>query len=177
MNLASLFSDELRRKPYPAYENLRASSLVLHVPALDLWTVFGYEDGKRALTDHESFSSSVTPTTGKAPDWLVFLDPPRHTKLRAILVQAFTPRSIAALEPRIRELSRALLEPLLSRGELDLAVDYAAPLPTLVIAEMLGLPIEDRPRFQRYSEAIFKRCCAIARPGRSCSAPRAATSR
>jgi cytochrome P450 len=71
------------------------------------------------------------------------------------LLRAFTPRSIAGLEPRIRELSRELLAACRARGEFDLALDYAGPLPTIVIAEMLGIPVDDRPRFLRWTEAIL----------------------
>src|SRR5262249_35533603 len=151
----SFFTDDIRRDPYPMYAEMRKASPLFHLAPLDLWMILDYEGVKRALFDHESFSSSVTPPTGKAPDWLVFSDPPRHTKLRAIIMRAFTPRSIAGLEPRIRELSRELLEPVLQRGEMDLVADYAGPLPTMVIAEMIGIPAADRPRFLRWSEAII----------------------
>ncbi|WP_437288272.1 cytochrome P450 [Sorangium sp. So ce406] len=158
----NLLPDEARRDPYPMYEQLRSSSPVLHVAPLDLWMILDYEGVKRALTDHEAFSSVVTPVTGKAPDWLLFADPPRHTKLRAIILRAFTARSVAGLEPRIRELSRELLDQQIERGAMDLAADYAAPLPMMVIAEMLGIPLEDRARFMRWSEAIVNLSYAIS---------------
>ncbi|WP_437335310.1 cytochrome P450 [Sorangium sp. So ce394] len=150
----NLFPDEIRRDPYPLYEQMRSSSPALHIAPFDLWMIFDYEGVKRALTDHDAFSSAVTPPTGKAPEWIVFSDPPRHTKLRGIVQRAFTPRSIAGLEPRIRELSRELLDQRIEHGTMDLAADYAGPLPTMVIAEMIGIPAEDRARFMRWSEAI-----------------------
>ncbi|WP_437609757.1 cytochrome P450 [Sorangium sp. So ce834] len=150
----NLFPDEVRRDPYPLYERMRSSSPLLHIAPFDLWMIFDYEGVKRALTDHDAFSSAVTPPTGKAPEWIVFSDPPRHTKLRGIVQRAFTPRSIAGLEPRIRELSRELLDQRIEHGTMDLAADYAGPLPTMVIAEMIGIPAEDRARFMRWSEAI-----------------------
>ncbi|PTL77598.1 cytochrome P450 [Vitiosangium sp. GDMCC 1.1324] len=155
-------SDETRRNPYPVYEHMRSSAPVFQAPGPGMWMLFDYEGVKRALTDHDTFSSSVTPPTGKAPDWLVFLDPPRHTKLRAIIMRAFTPRAIAGLEPRIRELSRELLAPTLERGEMDLVADYAGPLPTMVIAGMIGIPVEDRPRFNRWSEVIVNLSYSIS---------------
>ncbi|WP_433932683.1 cytochrome P450 [Sorangium cellulosum] len=158
----NLFPEETRRDPYPMYEQMRSSSPVLHVAPLDLWMILDYEGVKRALTDHEAFSSVVTPVTGKTPDWLLLADPPRHTKLRAIIMRAFTARSVAGLEPRIRELSRELLDQQIERGAMDLAADYAAPLPMMVIAEMLGLPLEDRARFMRWSEAIVNLGYAIS---------------
>jgi cytochrome P450 len=152
MPMMDLFSDEMRRNPYPAYDHLRDSAPVLRVPPpFDAWMIFDYEGVKRILSDHETFSSQVP-----APkNWFIFSDPPRHTKLRALITRAFTPRSVADLEPRIRELSRALLDPLTERGEMDLATEYAAPLPMMVIAEMIGIPSAEWTRFRRWSDAIL----------------------
>jgi cytochrome P450 len=160
--MMNFLSDDLRRDPYPLYEQVRSSSPLLHEPQSGMWLVFDYESVKRVLNDHEAFSSIVTPPTGKAPDWLVFSDPPRHTKLRGIIMRAFTPRSIASLEPRIRKLSRELLDPVIERGQMDLAVDYSNLLPTMVIAEMIGIPVEDRARFLRWGETIMNLSYAIA---------------
>ena len=105
-------------------------------PPFDAWVILDYEGVKRALSDHETFSSRVP-----APrNWFLFSDPPSHTKSRALISRAFTPRSIAGLEPRIRELSRRLLDSVIDRGEMDLAVEFAVPLPMMVIAEMIGIP-------------------------------------
>jgi cytochrome P450 len=160
--MMNFLSDDLRRDPFPLYEQVRNSSPLLHEPQSDMWLVFDYESVKRVMTDHDAFSSIVTPPTGKAPDWLVFSDPPRHTKLRGIIMRAFTPRSIANLEPRIRELSRELLAPALERGQMDLALEYSNLLPTMVIAEMIGIPVADRARFLRWGETIMNLSYAIA---------------
>src|SRR5438067_6062214 len=138
-----LFSEEMRRNPYPAYDQLRSASPVLHDPRSDFWMIFDYEGVRRALDDLDTFSSRAAPLGGGALDWLIFFDPPRHTKLRALISRAFTPRSVADLEPRIRALSRELLDPVVGRGAMDLAADYAVPLPMMVIAEMLGIPPAD----------------------------------
>ncbi|UQA63889.1 cytochrome P450 [Polyangium aurulentum] len=152
----NLLSDEMRRNPYPLYEQMRASSPVLHVPSMDLWMLFDYESVKRALTDHDTFHSNMAGISGRGnPEWFVFFDPPRHTKLRALVTRAFTPRSIASLEPRIRDLSRELLDAQIERGEMDLVLDYAIPLPTMVIAEMLGIPVADRQQFTRWVDVIL----------------------
>ncbi|MFY0564637.1 cytochrome P450 [Archangium lansingense] len=135
---------------------------MLHEPHSDLWMLFDYEGVKRALYDHEAFSSVVAPPEAMTSQWLVFADPPRHTKLRALIMRAFTPRAVASLEPRIQALSRELLEQTIERGEMDLAADFSVPLPLMVIAEMFGAPLEDQPRFKRWSDVIMALGYAVA---------------
>jgi cytochrome P450 len=149
----NLFSDEMRRNPFPIYQQMRRQAPVFKAPPpFDMWMVFAYEGVKRVISDHDAFSSAVP-----APDnWFIFLDPPRHTKLRALISRAFTPKSIAALEPRIAELSRTLLNKALERGAIDLAEDYAVPLPMMVIAEMIGIPSADWSRFRHWSDTMLK---------------------
>src|SRR5437762_4859053 len=143
--MLDFFSEATRRDPYPAYAHLRNASPVFHDPRSDFWMIFDYDGVKRALTDQDTFSSRAAPPGGGALDWLIFFDPPRHTKLRALISRAFTPQSVANLEPRIRELSAQLLDEKIENGVLDLVADYSLPLPMMVIAEMLGIPAEDRP--------------------------------
>lgn len=150
----ALFDDEMRRNPYPMYEQMRAASPV-HMAAQDIWLVLDYDGVKRALHDHEVFSSRAGGTRGIDFEWLMFMDPPRHSKLRAIISRAFTPRSIAALEPRIRELARGLLAPALAKPVVDVEADLAAPLPIMVIGEMLGLPTTEWRRLERWADAIM----------------------
>jgi cytochrome P450 len=158
-----LFSESTRRDPYPVYARLRAASPVLHVPGPDLWVALSYDAVKRVLHDHEAFSSNVGPTRSLSFEWLLFMDPPRHTELRGLISRAFTSRSIAALEPRIREVSRSLLDR--AGDDFDLVADYASALPMMVIAEMLGLPTDDWPTFARWSEAIINLGNTIAGTG------------
>jgi cytochrome P450 len=145
----------MRRNPYPMYDQFRSSLPVIQVPGADIWMVLDYEGVKRALFDQDSFSSRASAPGDTPLDWLIFTDPPRHTKLRSIILRAFTPRSVANLEPRIRELSQELLDETIERGEMDLCKDFSIPLPLIVIAEMLGIPIADRPLFKRWSDAIL----------------------
>ncbi|HUE72302.1 MAG TPA: cytochrome P450 [Pirellulaceae bacterium] len=147
------FSDELRRDPYPMYQQMRTHSPMLHLPPpFDVWMVFDYDGVKRVLSDHEAFSSAVP-----APkNWFLFHDPPRHTKLRGLISRAFTPRVVANLEPRIRALSRELLDRHVPRGQMDLATDYATPLPMMVISEMIGIPPADWLRFKRWSDMVLR---------------------
>src|ERR1700682_2631627 len=122
--MMNIFSDEIRRNPYPLYDQLRASSPLLRVPPpFDAWMILDYEGVKWALNDHETFSSRVP-----APKGFIFFDAPTHTKLRALISRPFTPRVGATLEPCIRELSRQLLDRIVGRGEMDLAADFSVPL-------------------------------------------------
>jgi cytochrome P450 len=149
-----LLSDEARRDPYPLYERMRRESPVARDPHTGRWMLFGYDAVKRALHDHASFSSAVSAPGTVPARWLIFADPPRHAKLRALILRAFTPRAVASLEPRIRDLARALLDARLAAGEMDLVADFAVPLPLMVIAEMLGAPAAEWPRFRRWSDDI-----------------------
>jgi cytochrome P450 len=157
----NFFSDEMRRNPFPMYDQMRSQSPVLHVPPLDLWMIFDYEGVKRALNDHEAFSSSMFTAKRANPEWFIFFDPPRHTKLRALIMRAFTLRMVANLAPRIRELSRELLDQRIEDGEMDLAADFSVPLPMMVIAEMLGVPPKDRPRFTRWNDVMLSLSFAV----------------
>jgi cytochrome P450 len=153
-----LFSDDMRRNPYPAYDRMRSGSPVLHLPPFDLWMIFDFDGVKRALVDHDAFSSDLShaPGSGNPGEWFIFFDPPRHTKLRALISKAFTPRVVANLEPRIRELSRQLLDHAARRGEIDVAAVFSVPLPMRVIAELIGVPAADWPRYKRWSDVILK---------------------
>lgn len=150
--MMDLFSDAMRRNPYPLYDQLRTASPVLRVPPpFDAWAIFDYESVKWALNDHGTFSSRVP-----APKWFIFSDPPAHTKLRGLISRAFTPGMIAELEPRIRRLSSDLLEGSAGRSEMDLAADYSTPLPMKVVAGMIGIPVEDWAVYNRWSDVILR---------------------
>jgi len=163
--MIDLFSVEMRRNPYPAYDRMRSRAPVFHLPVLDVWMIFDFDGVKRALTDHAAFSSDLrhAPGSGNPGEWFIFFDPPRHTKLRALIAKAFTPRVVANLEPRIRELSRELLDQTIERGEMDLVNDFAVPLPMRVIAELLGVPAAEWPRYKRWSDTILKIANTISR--------------
>jgi cytochrome P450 len=150
--MLDFFSDDARRNPFPLYEQARRLSPLVHVPPpFDGWLIFDYASVRQALTDHTTFSSRVP-----SPPWFLFSDPPAHTKLRSLIARAFTPRTIASLEPRIRQLSKQLLDQALVRDRIDLAADYAVPLPMMVISEMIGIPLADWPRFKHWSDVILK---------------------
>jgi cytochrome P450 len=162
-----LFS-EIRRDPFAMYAELhREGSGVVHMDDRGLSMVIDYDGVKRALHDHESFSSALGVVRGQSFEWLPLLDPPRHSQLRAIVNRTFTPRAIAGLEDRIRELSSTLADRLLAAGsgEVDLGADFALPLPMLVIADMFGLPHEDWRRLAAWSQAVLKLTDAFLQEG------------
>jgi cytochrome P450 len=151
--MLDLFSDEMRRDPFAVYDQLRNNSPAFKVPPpFDAWMIFDYDGVKRALNDHETFSSCVP-----APrHWFIFFDPPQHTKLRALISRAFTPSVASALEARVQALSSNLLDGIVDRGEIDLAADFAVPLPMMVIAELIGIPSADWARFSGWSNVILR---------------------
>lgn len=151
--MVNIFSDEVRRNPYPLYDQMRSLSPLLYVPPpFDGWLVFDYDSVKRALNDHELFSSRVPAPS----NWFLFFDPPAHSKLRGLISKAFTPKSIAAIESHIRELSGQLLKQALRQTEFDLAAGLSIPLPMKVIAGMIGIPPADWERFTRWSDSMLK---------------------
>src|ERR1041384_588588 len=134
--MLDLFTDAVRRDPFPLYAQLRATQPAFEAPGSGMWMLFDYPSVKRALTDTAAFSSKHRTPGGPSPDWMIFTDGPRHARLRALALRAFTPRAVAALEPRIAEIARDLLAPALAKGEFDLIGEFAEPLPITVIAEI-----------------------------------------
>jgi cytochrome P450 len=150
------FSPEIRRNPFPVYDRLRTTAPLMHEPSFGAWMIFDYAGVKEALTDDDRFSSSMFTAGRGSPEWMIFLDPPRQPKLRGLISRAFTPKAIAELAARIRELSRELLDKVADRSEMDVAGDFATPLPMIVISEMIGVPAAEWPRFRRWSDGILK---------------------
>jgi cytochrome P450 len=152
--------------PFPRYEEMRRSEPVFLDEESGLWHVFCYDDVQRVLSEHATFSSRMGGTnpseTGQLfAASLVNTDPPRHRQLRSLVTQAFTPRSVEALGPRISAITDELLDSAVAAGSMDLIEDLAYPLPVIVIAELMGIPAEDRNRFKQWSDAIV----AYTRPG------------
>jgi cytochrome P450 len=92
---------------------------------------------------------------------MILMDPPAHDELRTLVNRAFTPRRIAQLEPRVRQIARELIDGFAERGRCDLFAEFSAPLPTTVIAELLGVPAAEREMFKQASTAVV----AAAGPG------------
>jgi len=163
-----------REDPYPSYAALRREAPVYQVPSLGgVWAISRHADVVAVLHSPERFSSAAmaaavrkpadlapADSAGEAPDpaamSIIGADPPAHTRLRSIVSRAFTPRRIADLEPRVREIARDLLARFVPRGECDLVADYAVPLPVGVIAELLGIDRERYADFKRWSDAAMR---------------------
>jgi cytochrome P450 len=154
-------SHALHEDPYPIYEELRERHPVYRNPRTGLWAISRYDDVYEALREPRLFSSrriGVPPgapgTSERRMPMMILMDPPEHDELRNLVNRAFTPRRIAALEPRVRQIARELIDGFAERGSCDLWAEFAAPLPTTVIAELLGIPPSDREMFKEQSTAV-----------------------
>ena len=154
-------SAEMAQDPYPTYAKLRGRDPVHRSRLMDAWVFSRFADVDAILRDHRHFSSDprkrvASGRRASLPNVeepsMLFLDPPDHTRLRALVNKAFTPRAVAALEPHIRELMTTLLDAVDDPAAFDLMEAVAKPLPVIVIAEMLGIPPEDRAQFAVWSD-------------------------
>jgi cytochrome P450 len=156
--------------PFDWYRVQREISPVSHSQTNGIWSIFGYEDVQRTLSDYTSFSSAMAMGGGgdisnPLGASMLSSDPPRHRQLRSLVTQAFTPRTVALMEPRITAIVQELLDGV--TGEFDLIDTLAYPLPVIVIAELLGIPREDRDLFKLWSDAIVVGPRAAGMAGRN----------
>ena len=143
-----------RENPYDNYAELREKDPVHRMRLLNAWALTRYEDVDMVLRDHKRFSNAERSFNDAGRTTLLDLDPPDHTRLRSLVSKAFTPRSVAELGPRTERLVGELLDAVEDRDRFDLIADFAFPLPVIVIAEMLGIPPEDRDKFEIWSNDI-----------------------
>jgi cytochrome P450 len=162
--------------PLEHYRKMRESEPLSFDPKFASWNVYRYDDVFRILSDHATFSSAPRPGNPGLPS-LVGLDPPRHRKLRSLVNQAFTPRGVEQLAPRVTEVAGALLDRAAARGRLDVMQDFAYPLPITIIAELLGIPVEEQDTFRRWSETLISGPRTDAMRGRSYADERSANLR
>ena len=157
------FGDAITQDPYPTYAALRARSPVHRSLLTHAWVLTRYADVDAVLRDHRRFSNdprrreAAHRGIGALPagpdDYSrLLLDPPEHTRLRRLVNEAFTPRAVEALEPRIRTITAELLERVATPASFDLVRDVAQPLPLRVITWMLGVPPESFRRFEVWSK-------------------------
>ena len=159
--------------PYPVLREIRAEDPVLWSDGIGGWILTRYDDVVVSFKETSSFSNegrlaqSVEHLTGASRErltrfeahyrtkGLLHSDPPDHTRLRALVTKAFTPRVIETLKPRIKEIVTDLLKEASARGGMDIVRDLAIPLPATVIAEMLGAPTADRHRFRKWADDLL----------------------
>ena len=154
-------SSRTAQDPYPVYAALRTRGPVHRSRLLKAWLFTRHADVDAILRDHRHFGND--PRTGTLSSrqhamlppadefTMLFLDPPDHTRLRALVNKAFTRKAVDDLEPRIRGILETLLDDIEDLAGFDLMQAVARPLPVIVIAEMLGVPPQDRERFRIWS--------------------------
>jgi hypothetical protein len=166
-----LISPAFCADPYPVYHRLRSESPVYWSEAWGAWVMTRYEDILTVFRDSRRFSNKdrftrfleqlpettaeeIAPLKDHYVVGMLQSDPPDHTRLRALVNKAFTPRAIEGMRPRIQEIVDQLLDVARDKGEMDVIRDLAYPLPAIVIAEMLGVPPHERDQFIRWSDDI-----------------------
>lgn len=161
--------DEFLSNPYPTFARLREEAPVLWSERGKYWLVSKYDDVSAILRDlhyekglkrMQAFDpilkfipqvAKVLESRGKS---MLHQNPPEHTRLRSLVNKAFTPSMITNLRPHIQQIASDLLDKVEKNGEMDLITDFAFVLPVTVIAEMLGVPPEDRNRFKEWSHPL-----------------------
>jgi cytochrome P450 len=142
--------------PFPWYAKMRLESPVFYDTEQQSWMVFRYEDVKSVFANWQLFSSKV-PHPPEQTDFtqsLNFTDPPKHRSLRSLVAKVFTARRVEELAPRITQITHELIDQVQAQHRMDFVHDLAIPLPVIVIAEILGVPVADRADFKRWSDGI-----------------------
>jgi cytochrome P450 len=155
------FSPAAKHHAHTFYAQLRAAQPVscLTLPSgRRRWLIARYDEAERALLDprllKSVFSNDLPPEVRPLTKHMLSSDPPAHTRLRALVRKAFSPRLVEQLRPRIQQIADELLDAVAPSGRMDLIDDYAFPLPIMVICELLGVPLTDRAQFRYWSNAI-----------------------
>jgi cytochrome P450 len=161
--------------PLRQYREQRATEAVVYESRFNSWNVHRYADAVRIFNEPGIFSSEMRGQGGMALPSIVGMDGDRHRKLRGLVTQAFTPRMVSQLSGRITEITRELLDAGIARGQFDAMQDFAYPLPIRIIADMLGIPVEDQSTFRRWSETLIAGPRTDALRGKSFAEERAAT--
>ena len=145
------------------FHHMQETQPIRYRPEYDLWEVFRYKDVQQVMLDYATFSSSKSQPEG-LPVALMLSDPPRHRQLRGLVSKAFTPRRIETLTLRLIQIVDELLVPAIASGKMNVATGLAYPLPLRIIAEMLGLPLEDQARFQEWAYKLVRQMLGVCKP-------------
>ncbi len=166
LSLYQLLDPEVLANPYPLFHRLRTEAPVYWDPFLHAWVVTRYRD---VVTVLHRFSAECAPTPEQLQAMrleeltpvaqvmvrqMLFMDAPAHTRLRGLAAHAFTPRRVAVLRSHIEDITESLLDAVAPQGSMDVIADLAAPLPAMVSAEMLGVPVQDHQQLKDWSAAF-----------------------
>ena len=158
------YSYELHEDPYPSYRALRDHAPVYRNDALGFWALSRHADVVAAFKDTAAFSNAEgvalersSQAQASATASFLAMDPPRHDQMRALVSRGFTPRRVADLEPRVRELTAAYVDGFAAAGRCDLIQDLAAKLPMAVVSELLGIREADRDRLRLLADTVVHR--------------------
>lgn len=151
--------------PYPTYHRLRTEAPLYHNPDLDFWALSRHSDVIAAFRDNHRLSSANGVSLDPAA-WgphahrvmsFLAMDDPRHMRMRRLVYKGFTPKRVAEMEDRIREITLEHLEPALARGRFDWIDEVAGKLPMDVISELMGVPAADRAELRRLADLVVHR--------------------
>jgi cytochrome P450 len=158
------FSYEFHEDPYPTYRWLRDHAPLYRNDALDFFALSRHQDVLDASLDWQTYSSAegttlerMDPRLFETRPMIIFLDPPRHDRLRKLVSRAFTPRRVAELEPFIRATVSRLLDDVVRAGGGDFVRDVSMPLPMELIFTLLGIPDGDRRELRRWMDVSLER--------------------
>jgi cytochrome P450 len=163
-----LRSDSFRADPYSTYAELREQAPVYWSEQMRYWLITRYDDvasllrasdactsdsfWDRPISHHDQANADEAYVVNSFATAMVFHDPPTHTRQRRTVSKAFTSTRVAARQPQVEFIARSLLDDARQRGEFDFMADFAAPLPILMIADLLGIPVEDRAQVREASD-------------------------
>ena len=149
--------------PYPVFRRLREEAPLYYNEQYDFFAVSRYEDVERGLVDSKRYISGrggvleiIKADIEMPPGTLIFEDPPVHTIHRSLLSRVFTPRRVAALEPKIREFCARSLDPLVGTGGFDFVADLGAQMPMRVIGMLFGIPEADQEAIRQSTDANLR---------------------
>ncbi|MGP0031739.1 MAG: cytochrome P450 [Acidimicrobiales bacterium] len=146
---------EFQEAIWDVYRTMRDEHPVYRDPGGAFFALSRFEDVSEAARDWETFSSIVPEATSLLPQ-MIFMDPPRHTALRRLVSHAFTPRRLAQVEPFVRETSRDLIAHVAERGVCDAQHEFAAVVPSLAIARLIGVPPEHIGDFRSWTRSFIE---------------------
>jgi cytochrome P450 len=165
-----LYSQSMKNDPYPVFDRMRQDDPIFSQPDIDgktmIWFLTRYDDVELLLRDDQRFvrdqRNALPPEQVYQPNELQVLlsnhmlnkDGAEHRRLRNLVSKAFTPLRVKALRPRIQSITEQLIDGVQERGQMDLIADYAFQVPTIVISELLGVPVEERTRFRAWTNAV-----------------------